>query len=147
WQYRVDLKPSAQAAAGAHVSWVNEEMGLLMLDDVLPSIGDRPIRVEVKVRPLPQAWNLFTACRVTKEGVYVPTDLHKTSFMICRNWREKESIAKGSRLNVLTDGSWQFSDDDALRLALEVFSSYSKDLGLAAAKKYQIAAAKFPINV
>ena len=147
WQYRVELKPLVQTVAGAHISWSNGETGLLMLGDLLPDLGDRPMRAEVKVRTPPEGWKLFTACRVTNEGRYVPVDVKKVTFVIGRNTREKESVVKGSRLKVLIDGSWQFTDDELSNLELEIFESYSRDLGDLAEKNYQVSIAKFPVKV
>jgi hypothetical protein len=88
------------------------------------------MRAEVKVRTPPEGWKLFTACRVTNEGRYVPVDVKKVTFVIGRNTREKESVVKGSRLKVLIDGSWQFTDDELSNLELEYLKVTREILGI-----------------
>ena len=41
WSYSIDLHPRKELAAAAHVSWINDNKGVLMFGDILPLGGDR----------------------------------------------------------------------------------------------------------
>ena len=142
WKYRVDLTPLKQHAAAAHVSWVKGDVGILMLDDLLPQGSGDKIAATVRM-DIPAGWTVFTATPTARDGAFEVDDVEKASFVIGRNWREINT----GQLRLLIAGEWQFSDDDAAKLAVEVFDSYVKMFGSAPTSNAQIMIMKFPGNV
>jgi len=49
WKYTVDMNPLTNPTAGAHASWLNGEIGVLRLRDILPNAGltDSSVRIEL----------------------------------------------------------------------------------------------------
>ena len=146
WKYRVNLAPLSQQSAAAHLSWIKNDIGILMLDHLLPQSNGEKIAAKVKI-DLPAGWTAFSAKQMTATGEYDVVDVEKTSFLIGSNLREKETWVNGTRLNLLISGEWQFSDDDASKLAAEIFADYVKIFGSASDRNFQIAIMKFPVNI
>lgn len=146
WSYRVDLTPQKERTAAAHVSWVNGDIGLLMLDDLLPQTGVEKVSVRVKIE-VPAGWNVFTTAHMTQSGEYEFADIEKASILIGRGLRDRTVTINGCVIHLLTSGDWQFSDDEAVAVIAEVFESYAKSFGSIPNDRAQIAIMKFPANV
>ncbi|HRI03785.1 MAG TPA: hypothetical protein PLL77_08590 [Pyrinomonadaceae bacterium] len=142
FRYFVDIKPLTQRSAAAHVSWINGDAGLLMLDDLMPQSGGEKISANVKI-DLPVGWKIFSTARLTSEGFFEVNNVEKASFVIGKNWREVNAGA----LKILISGQWQFTDDEALKMAVEIFGGYAKTFGSSASPATQIAIFKFPGDV
>jgi predicted metalloprotease with PDZ domain len=79
-----------------------------------------------------------------KAGADIAKDkIDKTAFVIGTGWREKVD----GQLHLVISGDWQFSDDDAAKLAAEVVRNYRKDLGSVNADDILVAIAKFPVSI
>lgn len=120
--YSVNLR-SRSASAAAHISWLNDDEGLLMLDDLLPqSIGKTAtIRIE-----LPAGWSVFSSEAEIERGVFDVKNVEKGIFVIGRNWRGKEQQIHGHLLKTQISGEWRFDDTTFAEMAGTIFTSYSK---------------------
>ena len=51
WSYLIDLSPKREQTAAAHISWMTNDSGLLMLGDMLPvfSVEGKPVAASVKL--------------------------------------------------------------------------------------------------
>lgn len=60
WSYLIDLSPRKEQTAAAHISWLTDENGLLMLGDILPifSVEGKPVAASVKLE-LPTGWRAY----------------------------------------------------------------------------------------
>ena len=146
WKYNVNLPPPEPPLTTAHVSWLTADTGLLMLDDLLPQSGGAKIAAKIKIY-VPAGWKILTAERSVGTNEFDVTDVEKASFVIGRNWREKEISRNGFHLHLLISGDWRFSDEDALKIAGEIFDNYLKIFGSAPNLNSQIAIMKFPGSV
>ena len=130
WNYQADLQPP-NSAAMAHVSWIKDEQGILMLDDLLPQFvakNDQPISAKIKFE-LPEDWKIISREKSLDDRTFTLPDIEKSIFLIGKNWREKEIFVDKDTLNFAISGEWQFSDAEAFQIAGEIFVEYKKLLG------------------
>ncbi len=142
WQYTVDLAPLKQASAAAHISWVKGNIGLLMLDDLLPQGSGERVSGRIKLN-LPTGWHIFTTAQTTVSGDYDIREIQKASFLVGRDWRD----VSVEHVKLLTSGAWQFTDEEASKMAAEIFDHYTKVFSAAPVQNAQIAIMKFPGDV
>lgn len=138
FRYFVDIKPLNQRSAAAHISWINADAGTLMLDDLMPQSSGERISARVKIG-LPAGWKIYSTARQTQDGYFEVDNVEKASFVIGKNWREVNAGA----LKLLISGQWQFTDDEALKMAVEIFGGYAKTFGSSSSPATQIAIFKF----
>jgi len=141
WQYRLDLTEKRLAAA-AHVSWVKENAGLLMLDDLLPqSPVSKKFRTARITLDLPAGWKVWTTEKDLGQDVFESAATEKAVFVIGKDLRE---IQAGPDLKLIIAGQWQFTDDEAADIAREIYTNYVKLFGSSPVQQAQIAILKFP---
>lgn len=142
--YDVRLASPSPQTAAAHVSWLNDSYGLLMLNDLLPQFDDaekKAAKVEINV---PNGWKITTSETRLKENVFDVQDYEKTIFLVGKNQREQRLRIGNSELNLATVGEWQFSDDEAAQMADSIATEYQKMFGEIPFKKAQILILPFP---
>lgn len=141
FQYQINLKPLPNAATLAHVSWLKDEQGILMLDDLLPQFfGDKqPISAKVKL-DLPSEWKIISSEKISNDNIFLVKRIEKAVFAVGKNWRGQEI----SNLNLVISGEWQFTDAEAAKVAGEIFDEYLKLFGEIPAEKAQIFLHRFP---
>jgi hypothetical protein len=145
WNYKTDLGLPKNPSAMAHVSWISDEQGILMLGDLLPEFAEKTsarIRIE-----LPKDWRISSIEKRSGENVFDVADVEKAVFYIGRNWREKEIVAGSAKINLIMSGEWQVSGDEAAQMALEIYGFYEKLFGGKSFEKAQIFLGKFPREV
>lgn len=139
WNYLVNLAPHKNHNAAAHVSWNSGDVGILMLDDLLPQFSGE--RIATITFDLPSGWSIAGH---GKSAVEI-SDTRKGVFLIGSRWREQNVQANSATLNLAISGDWLFTDRDAAVFASEIFSEYAKRLGKPADDRVQIGLAKFPV--
>lgn len=145
WNYKVNLSVPKNIAATAHISWVSDEQGILMLGDLLPEFGEK---TSAKIAfEVPKDWKISTVENRLSENVFEVSDVEKTIFYIGKNWREKETAIGDVKLNLIISGDWQVSDDEAFQTASNIFVFYEKLFGTKSFEKAQIFLGKFPREV
>lgn len=153
WKYCIDLTPLKQQSAAAHVSWIKGDVGLLMLDDLLPQGSIEKVSARVRIE-LPDRWNVYSGeVHIDDVSLFV-TDLgysvaviEKGSFPIGRNLRWKPIASNGAKLHLFISEKWQFTDDEAVNLATEIYENYEKIFGSSPNRFSQISIMKFPNDV
>jgi len=149
WSYKIDLTALQNVNAMAHVSWIKNERGILMPGDLFPQFaadGEPPVSASVKF-DLPKDWNVITRERKIGENTFAVEDVEKAIFLVGKNWRAREVLIGKSRLNLALSGDWQFSDDEALKIAAEIYGEYEKMFGESLNENIQISLARFPSDV
>jgi predicted metalloprotease with PDZ domain len=127
FKYEVNVTEPSRPAQMSHVSWLNGEQGLLMLADLLPvptkdSASFTSVQATVDV---PGGWTI--ASNVKKEGSQFLTDEpESTVFLMGPAIREKSQQIGSNSLSIISSGKWPFSDNDALKIARQIISEYSK---------------------
>jgi hypothetical protein len=142
WEYTIDLTPSRNNSAAAHISWVNAENGILMTDDLLPQFiaNARSASADVTLKP-PTDWKSFSAeSNSPNSGVHID-EISKGIIFVGKSFREK---SVKSNVDLMISGTWHFTDDEASQMAGEIFQEYTRIFGAAPAKPVRIAIMKFP---
>jgi predicted metalloprotease with PDZ domain len=149
WIYQINLNALPNVGTRAHVSWVSGEQGILMLDDLLPQFdakNDQPVSAKINFE-LPENWKIIGSEKRLGENSFYVSNVEKSVFLIGKNWREKEiSIGKIS-LNFAFSGEWNFSDDEAIKTAGDIFVEYQKLFGEAPSEKAQISLVHYPKEI
>jgi predicted metalloprotease with PDZ domain len=149
WSYQINLNPLPNVAAKAHVSWISNEQGILMLGDLLPQFKaktNQPISARIKFE-LPVDWKIISSEKRSGENSYFVSNVEKAIFLVGKNWREKEILVDKTSLNFAVSGEWNFSDEEVFKMAVDIFGEYRKLLGEAPTEKAQISVVHFPKNV
>ena len=141
FQYHIDLKPLPNAATLAHASWLKNERGILMLDDLLLQFAEakQPISAKVKLE-LPPEWKIISSEKISGDNIFLVNNVEKAVFTIGKNWRSQET----SNLNLTISGEWQFTDAEAAKMAGEISEEYRKLFGEFPAEKAEIFLYRFP---
>lgn len=142
--YDVKTDAPTTAASAAHVSWVTDDFGLLMLDDLLPQWRNgKAISAKIIVET-PNGWKLASSETAGGKNVFSVENIEKTIFFIGKNLREKSVRIDKTELNLAIAGEWQFSDDEALEMADSILKEYRKIFGAIPVQKTQILVFPFP---
>ena len=142
--YSVGLTPFANASAAAHVSWVNGDGGLLLLDDLLPQSVGKTANVKIE---MPAGWKVFTTESESGPNVFDVSDVEKAVFYIGSHIREQQVRAGNSPLKLLISGEWLFSDKDAAAMVESIFGEYDRLFGRLPRSALRVWISKFPIPV
>jgi hypothetical protein len=144
WNYDLVLAPFGPASAKAHVSWVAEDRGILMLNDVLPQLGvKRAVSARVKIE-MPDTWQIVTTEREVEKNVFDVIDVDKAVFILSRNGNARVISVPDASLKLAIFGEWQFGDRDALAMAGTIKGSYEKIFGAIAAPNAVVSIMHFP---
>jgi predicted metalloprotease with PDZ domain len=144
WKYRVNLLPMTDSRAIGHLSWVDADKGLLMLDDLLPQNSGKTTKVRLEI---PAGWQIYTTETSVAGNEYDVLDVEKASFVIGRGLRVSRSDSGGSRVQLVISGEWQFTDKDAADLATDVYGKYRTVFGSSPAQMIQLAFFRLPSSV
>lgn len=122
--YEVNLEATSRPAQMSHVSWLNQDHGLLLLADLLPestgSFSSTMVELEV-----PTGW--MVASNTKSAGSQFSTDdPENAAFLIGPAVHEKRRQLAGTNVLLVTSGEWPFSDKDAIKIAGEIIEEYSR---------------------
>jgi hypothetical protein len=136
FKYQVNLTPSTKITDAAHVSWLTADYGILMLADLLPQFQTANILVETDFG-LPEK-KIVADNRLSK--------VENTVFFIGKNWREREvKLAdKNHIFKLAINGTWQFSDEEAVEMTKSIMEEYGKLFGDLPMPNSQIILSPFP---
>jgi len=149
WAYLVEINKPQNVNSIRRASWIDGEQGILMLDDLLPqfSPGDNhPVSALIRF-DLPDGWKIISREKQTAANVFEVENVEKAIFLIGKNWREKEILTDGGKLNFVTSGNWQFSDVEAEKTVAGIFTEYKNLFGEIPNEKVQISLVHFPKDV
>lgn len=111
WRYEMDLAPLKDRAAGAHVSWISRESGLLMAADLLP-VNARSGEIQFE---MPGGWEMHGPN--SDDG-----DVRDDVFAIGKGWDRTSTTGSGPTL--LMNGKWHFTSKEAAEMAEEIYLSH-----------------------
>ncbi|MDQ3043132.1 MAG: hypothetical protein M3R11_12290, partial [Acidobacteriota bacterium] len=148
FQYRVSLNLPKDANGMAHVSWLDDEKGLLMLGDLLPQLAANNQTVAARIKfDLPVDWKIISSEKRSGENSFEIKNIEKAIFLVGKNWRERELIIGKTNLSLAIAGEWQFSDEEALKMTGEIYVEYRKLFGETPTDKLQIALIRYPKEI
>jgi hypothetical protein len=136
WSYSVDLKVPAESQKTAHVSWLTDRLGILMLNDLLPTFGPNGVQAWILVSPtgskvfgLPRLEDYrpgdFLGGRYDAD-MYVSSTSDKGLLLVGEGWRNHHI---NSGLDLTISGTWHFQDAEAADMAQQVYAEYRKVFG------------------
>lgn len=125
FSYDVKLDPPKRPGDAAHVSWLTNERGLLMLADLLPSpSGGAKLRLD-----LPAGWAASSSENLNAGRQYEIADAGKSVFLIGRDVSTRTARRGEMDYASVLTGSWAFNDDAAARAVGDILKDYEKVLG------------------
>lgn len=132
WKYRIDLRPPGDFAGKAHLSWIDGERGILMMDDLLPRL--QPVEtgrgVSARIRfDLPTGWKVLSGEKKTGPNVFTAGDLRRSVFLLGRDWRETVVAVGDTRISIAAAGRWRFTDTEAGEMADAIVRNYQRVFG------------------
>ena len=120
WSYVVELSPAKPHGATAHVSWVEGDTGVLMLDDLLPHEVTKIQKMDIGVPP---GWSALASASIMQMGS--PADGSRTMVIpIGKGWRERAITFGNAGIKLRISGEWLFTDEEAEAIAGEIFQHY-----------------------
>lgn len=145
WSYTVDLQARKPPQAAAHVSWLSKDVGLIMLDDILPQLGGKASNGNIRF-DLPEGWNITSAYKQTR-GSYTVDNLERAVFVVGTGFREQSIELAGTELTFFISGTWQFTGDEMVEMTRDIYGRYRKLFGTDPTPRAQINLLKFPVSV
>ena len=139
--YSVNLRPHESAFAAAHVTWVNDFGGVLMLDDLFPQSLGKTAKVRIK---LPLGWKVLTTELETEPDTFAISDITKSVIFVGPSDRLRHFKAAKSSPRLLMTGEWSFSDNEVMAMTTLIFKEYGKIVGEPPAGEIVISLGKFP---
>ncbi|CAN5567867.1 hypothetical protein BH18ACI3_BH18ACI3_17990 [soil metagenome] len=146
WTYQVDLTPPRNRNAAAHVSWLADGTGILMLADLLPRFGAKgtsaritfnTLNNTVGASPPPIFWSEPNSGPLVEVA-----DTEDAVFYVGEGWVTMPNTFPG---RLALSGKWNFKGADALGMAKEITDRYVKLFGSNTDGRPFIAIANFPV--
>lgn len=141
WSYKLTPGIPNDSAAAAHISWLTQDRGILMLDDVLPKFSDNAVSAKIAFE-LPAGWKIQGTARQVSGGVFDVDEVEKAVFLVGKDWRVRTGA--GGKPDIVISGEWLFTDDEAAKMAEEIYADHQKLFGAAPPERKQIVLSKFP---
>lgn len=141
WSYNLTPGIPKNGAAAAHVSWLTPDRGILMLDDILPKFSTAKVSAKIEFE-IPPGWQVSGAVKQVGSNVFETSDVDKTVFFVGKGQRMR-TVANGSP-DLIISGEWLFSDEEAAKMAGEIYADHRKLFGAAPLERAQIMLSKFP---
>ena len=126
FEYDIDLKNFAGQLSAAHVSWLDDEKGLLQIADLLP-IFDQKLTAEITFQ-LPSGWQIYSAEKNSGANSFVVRDLEKAVFLTGKNI-EEITVKTNPDIKLYLAGERRFDAGEAAKSAAEIFTAYQKIFG------------------
>ena len=144
YRYTVDLTPMPSASAGAHVSWASGDVGLIMLDDILPQKNAKTAKVTFE---LPTGWQVLGTDPQPSPNMFAVSNTEKAVFYIGRGIRNRQIRRSGPPLDLALTGEWLFTDDEAASMTTSIFAAYERLFGSLPDRAARVSLVKFPVPV
>lgn len=147
WSYKIDLEVPKERNAAAHISWISNDRGILMLSDLLPLAAQVKDNITVVRFELPQGWKIHSTEKMNVQDVFLTPAAGNAVFYTGKDWRERKIPGGSFDLSLAISGEWLFSDEEAATAVKDIFTEYRKLFSstLDPAVNAKIAITKFPI--
>jgi len=141
FSYTVDLRTTDSLRDAAHVSWLSDKTGVLMLGDLLPQefkpsgkIRNATVNLEI-----PNGWRSFSTARQGPNGTLLISDLDNSAIFIGTGWKSSQFDVERNRITVVTGGNFQFARDEIETRSRAILLEYSRLFGDLSGGNYLIA--------
>ena len=147
WRCEINVETLLNFQAIANLSWLTEERGLLLLNDLLPKLAtveNEKIAAEIRFA-LPAEWRVSTGeSRGANELEFNVTDSENAVFLIGKDWRETKISVGVADFTLATAGEHAFSDLEAVQIAREILLEYQQTFGSFPKNEMQLILLPFP---
>lgn len=144
FSYRIKIFVPENALSSAHISWLTDTHGLLMLNDLLPKFHENAANVSLN---LPPGWTLSASEKQIAEKTFQIKNIENSVFLVGQDLRENNALVGETELNFSTIGRWNFADADAVKMAGEILTEYQKIFGEMPVKNVNIFLLRFPKDI
>jgi hypothetical protein len=142
--YLVRIPPSRTADL-AHLSWLNEVDGFLMLADLLPEFLG-PQHGAVLEFELPAGWVVQSSVIPDERKQYSVDEVERAVFFVGRGFRVASRLVCGMDLQVVIDSKLRFSEKNLLKSAARVLTDYFQLTGFKLQQKPTVFVTSFPVS-
>lgn len=139
--YEVSLAPPPNPADGAHISWLTEQHGFLMLADLLPDLQANAVRVEFS---LPRSWGIASSAAKSPQGGYELLEKDNAVFFVGGDLKEKRKRIGSTDFTLVTAGEWQFSRETATEKMARIIRDQREHTGLDLKRPVTVMLVPFP---
>ncbi len=148
WRCEIKLDFPKNPASAAHISWLADKNGVLMLDDLLPELtGENELAAPVKIEfVVPENWKIQSSERQTAEKTFIAADYRKSVFMIGKLQQTIVNVGKTAINFTRTTDEWSFTETEAAEIISTIFAEYQAIFGSIPIEKAQILLAPLPQN-
>lgn len=143
--YRVKLTVPENTLSAVHISWLSENQGLLMLNDLLPGF-DKKFAANVSFG-LPAGWTISASEKSASEKSFQVNDIENSVFLVGKDLRSSKIPVGETVLNVSAAGKWNFEISEAGKMAGEILAEYQKIFGEIPFKTTDVFLLRFPGEV
>jgi predicted metalloprotease with PDZ domain len=146
FSYEVKTEIPEKITSTAHISWLGDNYGLLMLGDLFPQFQTSELqKISAKITfELPFGWKVIGNENKSGEYTFLIDDLDNAVFLVGKGWREKRAWIGKNELNFAILGEWNFSDDEANQIAGQILYEHLRTFGEPSTRKSQIFLLPFP---
>ena len=148
FSYEVRLDAPAFETDAAHVSWLKDERGFLMLGDLLPLAanenGAATTMGAVVQIIFPQNWTIASSINAGAERRFEVADVESAVFFVGQKLREKRERVGSLEFKFVTAGEWAFSDEDLAGMAADILKDHAATFGGFARGSAMLVLAPFP---
>jgi hypothetical protein len=146
WSYKMSLVPRKEAFAAAHLSWVGQKGGVLMLYDLLPELGKDINSATVRLR-VPEGWDITSSEKKLSGYIFEVSNIEKAVFAVGPGIRKSEIAAGKSNIGMSISDEWAFTDREAAEISGSIFKEYERVFGSAPTANVHIVFRRFPSEV
>lgn len=153
WRYEVNVGLLDEPTSAAHVSWLTEDRGLLMLEDLLPKFAktSEENTVATVFIELPQDWNCITNEKrfdtYATGADYLVQNTSQAIFAVGRKSVVTDSFAENPKVALVTDSRAQWQFTTGIQTVSEVLVGYEKTLGAPSNPNVRVFLFPFPKSV
>lgn len=148
WRSEIKLDFPKNPASAAHISWLADNNGVLMLDDLLPEFiaeNGQVATVEIEFA-VPENWKIQSSELQINEKTFVAADYQKAVFMLGELQQTNVNVGKTAVTFARTADAWSFGEAEAAQIIDQIFSEYQQIFGSLPTAKAQILLAPLPQN-
>lgn len=145
--YEMKLDAPLWETEAAHISWLTNERGFLMLGDLLPLAANENegMKTSATVRfVLPEQWTIAASMKAVSGGQFEIADAEAAIFFAGQNLREKRQRVGSMEFAFVTAGEWAFSDEEAADLAASLLKDHTSTFGGIGQSEAMLVLAPFP---
>jgi predicted metalloprotease with PDZ domain len=124
FSYEVDLAPPSRPSQMSHVSWLNQDRGLLLMADLLPQRFDGASSSKAQITiEAPDGWSVRGNLS-SRGSTFALNDPESAIFLLSRSIHEKQQRVSSIDVSVILSGEWPVSESEVLKSTVRILKEY-----------------------